>query len=49
MDRFNAATAEREAAGFASDSERVRVLVAEIRVALELGRSNLADAAAGLR
>jgi hypothetical protein len=49
VDRFNAATAEREAAGFASDSERVRVLVAEIRVALELGRSNLADAAAGLR
>ena len=49
VDRFNAATAEREAAGFASDSERARVLMAEIRVALELGRSNLDDATAGLR
>jgi hypothetical protein len=49
VERFNAATAEREAAGFASDSGRARALMAEIRVALELGRSNLADAAAGLR
>ncbi len=49
VSRFDTATREREAAGFASDAERTRVLLAEVSVGLELGRSNLADAAAGLR
>jgi hypothetical protein len=49
VSRFDTATREREAAGFASDAERTRVLLAEVCVGLELGRSNLADAAAGLR
>jgi hypothetical protein len=49
VSRFEAATVEREAAGFASEGQRVRVMLANIAAAMALDTANDADDAKALR
>ncbi|MFN7022301.1 MAG: hypothetical protein ACK4WH_13365 [Phycisphaerales bacterium] len=47
--RFERATGEREAAGYTSETQRLRVLFAELRTAIELERANQAPLLRALR